>query len=803
MASGPPAFARPRLIGIFVSALVILSYQVLLTRIFSVVLYYHYAFAGITLAMLGMTIGAEQVHRHPKKFSADRLQVEWARAALGFSVSSVVLVLSFLYCPLIVPEGAARIILSLSLMWFLVPYVYGGICTTSILTRSGASVGTLYAADLVGAACGCVGIVGALFVVDPVSITFALASLSAFAAWLMVRSVGSFLTTLAGWLAGIFLIACVAQAGLYLTGRDHLGVTWAKEKLQRGSLFERWNAFSRVRVVPYAHREPFGWGYGREVTGQIDQNYLDIDGGAGTIITRFDGDFGKLDFLAEDVVNVAFQLRPTDEVAVVGVGGGRDILSALNFRTKHVTGIEFNPAILAALTGPFADFSGRLTDRRDVTLVSAEARSWLAQSGKSFDLIQISGIDTWAATAAGGLTLTENGLYTVEAWRDFLHALTRRGMLAVSRWFVPGKHEGELCRLLSLAAEALRENGTPSSEIAQHILAIGAGQIVTVVTSAAPFSPDEQRTLAAVAARHRFSVLISPDFAWNETGRVIASGLADAAFYDSLPLNVAPTTDDRPFFFYTSRPGSLFREDAAGYNLALATVALLLVGTLLCTLVFVLLPLFALPQRTSVRAMVPELGYFMGIGLGFMLIEISQMQRLMIFLGHPVYGLSVVLFTLLLFGGIGSATVRATPGAARLWIRPLLLCFVLAAIGTATPWLTGHLRSHGAWIRVPVSAALLAPAGFCMGMMFPIGMLFSARHPEQQPWFWGVNGAASVLGSVLGMAISVEFGIAAAYWTGTACYGLCALLIASFRGSPVPAVAMEWPVSPARTASNV
>ena len=192
-----------------------------------------------------------------------------------------------------------------------------------------------------------------------------------------------------------------------------------------------------MRVTALGETAPFGWGFAHTPDAKIEQNYLDIDADAGTVITRYDGDLGKLSYLKDDVINAAYLVQPPADVAVVGVGGGRDILSALFFGAKRIHGIEINPAIFEVLTDKFADFSGHLDRQPGVSMVNAEARSYINHSSDRYDLVQISLIDTWAATAAGGLTLTENRLYTVEAWDDFYRALKPGGLLSVSRWYDP------------------------------------------------------------------------------------------------------------------------------------------------------------------------------------------------------------------------------------------------------------------------------------------------------------------------------------------------------------------------------
>jgi hypothetical protein len=170
--------------------------------------------------------------------------------------------------------------------------------------------------------------------------------------------------------------------------------------------------------------------------------------------------------------------------------------------------------------------------------------------------------------------------------------------------------------------------------------------------------------------------------------------------------------------------------------------------------------------------------FFCAIGVGFMLIEISQMQRLMVFLGHPVYGLSVVLFTILLFGGLGSTTVGARfPRTGAVITRMVALLAALTVAGLLTPLLTTWARSETTGMRIVLSILLLAPPAFCMGMMFPLGLSIWRRQTELHPYFWSANGIMSMLASVLGMALSIEFGIATTYALGVGLYVVCALMI--------------------------
>src|SRR6476646_6498204 len=453
---------------------------------------------------------------------------------------------------------------------------------------------------------------------------------------------------------------------------------WAKGDQQLGTLFERWNTYSRIRVTGDGESTPVGWGFAHAPQTKIDQNFLDIDADAGTIITRHDGDFSKLSYLKDDVINAAYLVQPPADVAVVGVGGGRDILSGLLFGARHIRGIEINPAIFEVLTDKFAEYSGHLDRQPGVSLVNAEARSYINHSSDRYDLVQISLIDTWAATAAGGLTLTENRLYTVEAWDDFYRALKPGGLLSVSRWYDPDEYRAEFYRLVAIAASALQRHGVPAAGLARHVIALNVGTVITVITRPDAFTDAQWQGARERLSAQGFKILMGPDVAFDAVTSRLMSGKADPAFFASLPENIAPSTDDNPFFFFTQRFSNFVTQPSFGYNTAISMTLMLLIVALGACGFYIVAPFIRLAKRMPLSALMPPVTYFSAIGLGFMLIEISQMQRLMVFLGHPVYGLSVVLFTILLFSGIGSATVSAeAPGSRALVVRGAALLTTL------------------------------------------------------------------------------------------------------------------------------
>jgi hypothetical protein len=777
----------PRITGrhyfaIFVLASVTLSYQILITRFFSVMLYYHFAFAAISLAMLGLTRGAMEVYNNPVRYAPERVGPEFARHASRFAITGVGAMICFLCAPVLVPSEYLWLALLASTIAFVIPLTASGVCITLLLTRMPYSGGWLYAADLAGAALGCLGIIFVLLVIDPVSATLGIGAMAAGAGWMVVRGSGDTRTLrLSGAVALSLGAVAIVHAGLDISGKSHLGVFWAKGAQQTGTLFERWNTYSRVRVTAMGESVPFGWGFSRTPTTRIDQNYLDIDADAATVITRFDGDLSKFGYLKDDVINGAYLVQPPSDVAVVGVGGGRDVLSALLFGARKISGIEINPAIFEVLTDKFADFSGHLDKQPGVSLINAEARSYINHSSDRYDLVQISLIDTWAATAAGGLTLTENRLYTVEAWGDFYRALKPRGMLSVSRWYDADTHRGEFYRLVAIAADALQRTGVPAAGLKDHLIALNVGNIVNVITRPDAFTSAEWQAARERLQAQGFKILMGPDIAFDAITTKLISGTANAAYFASLPENVTPSTDDNPFFFYTARFGDFAAApmSARTHNNTAITMTLALIAVaLVACLFYVVGPFIRLARQTPLATLTPPVTFFCAIGIGFMLIEISQMQRLMVFLGHPVYGLSVVLFTILLFGGLGSTTVGArSPRTGAVITRIVALLAALTIAGLLTPALTTWARSETTSMRIVLSVLLLAPPAFCMGMMFPLGLSIWRRHSQLHPYFWSANGITSMLASVLGMALSIEFGIANTYALGVGLYVVCALMI--------------------------
>jgi hypothetical protein len=296
-----------------------------------------------------------------------------------------------------------------------------------------------------------------------------------------------------------------------------------------------------------------------------------------------------------------------------------------------------------------------------------------------------------------------------------------------------------------------------------------------------PFTPADLDQIEAIAKRMQFDIVLSPRFVSDPIYAVLATGDASSSVSEKMHVNVSPPTDDRPFFFYMTLPRESLNPASLFAPGGIVGALLLLVAFLV--VVFILWPVFKSLPRATLPRVTPGILFFAAIGLAYMLIEISVMQRLMIFLGHPIYSLAVVLFVLLLSSGAGSfATLRINPRGRYAFVCFFLLLSMVFLFGLYTPRLLNGFVSYADRVRVFVSACTLIPLGFFMGMAFPLGMRLSNQGSESlASGLWGVNGAASVFASVLAVMINMNIGISRSFWSGFTFYAfaLCAYLWAS------------------------
>jgi hypothetical protein len=793
MASSSPDGAIGKsafLSGVFLISFAMLIFQIVQTRILSVIAWYYLAFFAISVAMLGMTVGAVRVYLRREQFQSERL-------AQGLSDNALACALSMPASLLVQLSLITTVTLSLSTLvaWGLllaamaVPYVFAGIALSLALTRSPFPVSQVYAVDLLGAALGCVAVVVVLDFVDAPS-TIVLAGAVAGVSSLCFASAARPRSRLRRPL--LVTAALLVFTLLNLTSSVRIQPVLVKDRFERPELtgFERWNSYSRVVAAKPTIDPPTLWSFSPKLPSELTvaSVRMSIDGAAGTQMFHYDGTRGSIEFLRYDLVNLAYNLPGIRKAAIIGVGGGRDVLAAHLFGVSEIVGVELNPIFIDLHTRePYKSFSN-LTKLPNVRFVVDDARSWFASTPQKFDLIQMSMIDTWAATGAGAFTLSENGLYTLEGWRAFLRTLNPDGVLTVSRWYNPGDID-EAGRMVALATAAVLDMGAPDAR--PHIFVARAQNLATLVLSKQAFSASRLSVLNAEVQRLGFAVLLAPDHPAESDliARMLRSKnistLDEVAGGAVLDLSVP--TDDRPFFFNLLRlrnipeaaRRSLAGDSRSGVvegNLrASIALAMILVISLAAVIGTVLVPLRGVLRSRSAPLIALGSAYFSLIGMGFMLAEIALLQYFSVYLGHPTYSLAVCLFSLILATGIGSlASDRftiASPRAMAIWG----LCTVGYLLGLQA-WLADVFQATAGRElsgRILVSLGVVVPLGFLLGFAFPTGMkLVEAVDPEPTPWFWGINGATGVLASVLAVMLSMSFGIRFTLLCAAACY-LC------------------------------
>ena len=510
-------------LGLFSVTAATLMLQLIQTRILSVMAWYHLAFFVISTAMFGLTAGAVWVYLRGERYSEKTLSFDLAHYSAAFAVSTALALAFQMTLPLLGQPAVTTLLIWIQLAILLsIPFFFSGVVVSLALTRSPYPVGRVYGVDLMGAAVGCFGVLFLLNASDGPSAVLWTSAIAALGALLFSRSgIGGTpdpvprSARVLRW-RSVWLLILVAAATLNSLDNRRLGLypVFAKTILQLGYLpwFERWNSFSRVVAGMPIEETPHMWGPSPTFNNnewRVTQSRLTIDGDAATAAYGISGDLSRAKFLTYDVTNLAYYMPERQSAAVIGVGGGRDLLSGRVFGIPRVTGVEINPAFVDLLLreSKFSEFVG-LKKIDGVRLLVDEGRSWFARSDETFDVIQMSLTDTWAATGAGAFTLSENGLYTVEAWQIFLRRLNPRGVFTVSRWYSP-QDVAETGRMVSLAVAALIEGGAKDPR--DHIFLAASRRIATLVVSRSGFSVGELQSLKTATRRLQFDQLIVPD----------------------------------------------------------------------------------------------------------------------------------------------------------------------------------------------------------------------------------------------------------------------------------------------------
>jgi hypothetical protein len=740
--------------GVGSTSLATLLLELALTRVFSVVYFYHFAFLAISIALFGL--GAGGVFSYVVAGWRGSLYGKLGALA-AINAIAIVLCLSFL-----LDRTGNMQAGELIAAYFIaaIPFLLSGAIISLAISDAIERVDRVYFFDLAGAAAGCAVLVPILNWVGGPNTILVAAVLFAVSSAIWFHLAHAPRGRVIAVLLGLLLVALITYNAKYFL----IDVKFAKGKQLQNEEFVRWNSFSRIALKP----EP-GSGLKSIV----------IDADAATGVARFDfahlSPQQKID-LAYEGPGFPYLLRPGAKTLVIGPGGGWDISRALASGSKDITGVEINPIIATVIMRKrFPQYSNNLYFRPEVKISVEDGRSFVRRSPDRYQVLQATLVDTWASTAAGAFALSENNLYTTNAFVDYLSHLTSDGILAFTRWgFDPPR---ESLRLVSLAYAALKLLG--QQDPARNIMVVrqnskalqGWGAQDTILIGRNPFSTTDVNRIQSAAATANMQVIYVPGTSVKTPFRDLLLSDDLSRFYSTYKFDVSPVTDDRPFFFFTVQPRDFWnfitqasrKTEDYKINSALPVLFGLVAISILATLLILALPPLLLRHGLPTgRGTIRPLLFFLFIGAGYILIQVALIQKFVLFLGHPTYALTVVIFSMLLSSGLGSFAskrlLRTQIGRLRS-ILMLILAAVLVLSAILPPIAEAGV-SLPFPIKVLVSVALISPVGFAMGMPFPTGLTLLERvMPEAVRWAWAINAASSVMGSAAAMFLAIYLGL--------------------------------------------
>ncbi len=778
----------------------VLAYEVLLMRLLAIVQWHHFAYMVISIALLGYGVSGTLL-----SLTQDYLKRHFTIAfAISAALFGITAPLSFALAQR-VPFNALEIVwnprqffyLLVLYLLFTVPFVCGANCVALAFATFGERIGRIYRYDLTGAGLGAVGIIAALFLLSPPDCLRLVCALGFVAAGLIYldgprRSPRPRATALLSLSVVVPLLIPADWIALRLS--EFKGLSTALQVPGTEVLGEYSSPLGLLTVVrsptiPFRHVPGLSL---RNTEEPPDQIGVFSDGDSLSVINRYDGRVDRLKYLDQTTAALPYRLVSRPSVLILGAGGGSDVLQALYHGAARIDAVELNPQMVDLVAEKHREFAGGIYSHADVEVHVAEARGFVGRSQERWDVVQIPLLESFGAAAAGVQGLSESYTYTVEAIQEYLGHLTPDGMLSITRWLkLPPR---DSLKLFATALTALRAEGM--AEPNWHLALIRGWNTTTLVIKKTPFTAAQLGKVRDFAAERSFDIAYLPAMSAQEANRFTIldqpaffqgtqalAGPSAPQFLAQYKFDIAPATDNRPYFFdffkWQALP-ELFELRARGGAGLLDWGYLILCATLVqavaLSLALILLPLWVwkgAPARQSGRLRI--FLYFLCLGFAFLFVEIAFIQRFIVFLSHPLYAISVVLCTFLVFAGLGSGYA---PRLARVLreVRPFLRlgatlsAIDLAVLGIAAisfiylailPSLFEHLIGWPGMAKIFLSIALIAPLAFFMGMPFPLGLSRVSRQaPKLVPWAWGVNGCASVIAAVMAALLAIHIGFA-------------------------------------------
>lgn len=787
-------------LGVFLGMVLIstatLTLEILQMRLFSVMLWHHLAYMVITVTLLGFgAAGAYVAVKGSGKTDEEtRDKAGWAcllaalTTVIGLGIATRIPLDTYMETDVL---QYAYIFLYYAFL--IVPYFFMGLAITLLLSHFTKVVHKLYFYNLLGSALGCVLFLLLLTQLGGEGGTMATIALMALAAAPLFQKKSLALASAGVTLLFVLLVPVATSVFPVMPAPSKaLGEFYAKTPDLTVESTE-WNPVARIDVASAPSFSKLVH-YHDAVVRKI----FTIDGDAYTFLYKFDKPYPEVEVLGKTIYGSGYFFRPLDNVAVVGLGGGADIMTALHFQAKKITGIEINQAMLNAAENSYKKMNFKYNPYHapGVTIVHEEGRSFMRRSEEKYDLIQMSGVDTWAATATGAYVLSENYLYTREAFEEYYAHLKPNGMLCMIRWwFKPPREE---LRLVTSQAEVLKARGITAPWM--HFVVLGQNGLVAVVTKMTPFTNGDIQALVSHLGTGEGAVQVMYAPGANVAGNTneyyryfaaMKQGKSEQ-FIEKYPYKLAPVNDDRPFFFEFYKWGEMFKEKhgeggylVAGSPMGYSILLLSLLQALAIGSIFIIWPLWRFKrQGLKTDGAGGLIVYFAALGLAFMFVEVALMQKFVLFLGHPTYSIAVTMSSLLIFSGIGSFFA----GKLRMEGRRMVLFATLAAAALVAVYAFALTPFFNALLGLPLEGRVatavlaLAPLGFLMGVPFPTGLAYARQAGEGfVAWAFGVNGVASVAASVLCIILALVAGFKLVLGVAVVMYLLAGLILATHR----------------------
>ena len=762
-----------------------LAYEILLMKIFSIVQWHHFAYMVISLALLGYGISGTFI-----ALFRDRLLSHFSMAFIAnmvlFGISTI---LSFVLTQQIPFHAQEMFWDPGSILWLLayfllltLPFFFAANTVGLALSYYKRDISRLYAADMIGAGLGSLSILILLFFFYPALILKIISSVGFLAGLLASYELGLKPKKRLLLLLAVFLPFMLPDTFSQINMSPYKNLSQVLQIKDTRIIEERTSLLGVVTVVE-SPTIPFRYVPGLSINSDTEppaQLGVFTNGEGMSVITRYPDSLEELRYLDDQTSALPYHLKQPEELLIIGVGGGSDLLQALYHKVENIDAVELNAELVALVRDKYADYAGNIYKRSNVNIHIAEARGYLSGSKKKYDLIQLSMVDSYGASSAGLYALSENYLYTVEAFRQYLRHLTPGGTLAISRWVkLPPR---DSLKLFATAMEALEYEGMNAPEMS--LVLIRSWQTSTLLVKNGIISEEEIKSLKLFCEERNFDLAYYNGMKKQEANRFnilqepyffigIEGILKQKGFFTQYKFDILPTSDQRPYFYHFFKWNTfseIFSLRGSGGLYLMEWGYLILVASLILALfasvILILLPLISyrnIKSAPKVFGKTKVLVYFFALGIAFLFLEITFMQRFILYLSHPIYSAAVVLSSFLVFAGLGGAyskqlsSKRGDIGAVRsaVFFILFLSLFYLFAFDT----LFEQLIALPDVIKMAVTIALISPLAFAMGIPFPVGLAYLGKEsPSLIPWAWGINGCASVISAILATLIAIDFG---------------------------------------------